>query len=219
MRIRIKATGVLLICTLLFSEAFAGDDATSSMLTNTCVACHGNQGNSVGPAIPSLAGLSPNYFLAAMLAYKYDDEDELESVIDADEDFVDVEVFPRYSTIMSRIAKGYSEDELKTMAHYFSSQTPERPDQSFSEDQASAGKKLHKKYCEKCHENEGRSAEDDTGVLAGQWRPYFLYTMHDYVNGHRSMPKKMKKKLEEIQADVGHEGIEQLADYYASITD
>lgn len=218
MIIKIQAVGVLLLCTVFCSYAFA-DKGKALMLTNTCVACHGGEGNSIGPAIPNLAGVSPNYFMAAMLAYKYDKEDELEAVIDDDEDFVDVEAFPRYSTIMGRIAKGYSEEEIKIMAKHFSGESPTRPTQEFDKSQAKAGKKLHEKYCEKCHEDEGRYAEDDTGVLAGQWVPYFLYTMSDYVNGHRAQPKKMKKKVDEITDSVGHDGIEQLAAYYASITD
>lgn len=218
MIIRIHWVGVLLLCTLFYGTAIA-DQGKASMLTNTCVACHGDDGNSTGPAIPNLAGASPNYFMGAMLAYKYDDEDELESVIEGDEDFIDVEAFPRFSTIMGRLAKGYTEEEIKIMAEYFSSQTPQRPQQEFEKGMAAAGKKLHDKHCDKCHEDEGRFAEDDTGVLAGQWQPYFLYTMSDYVNGHRAMPKKMKKQVKEITDGIGHEGMEQLAAYYASITD
>ena len=218
MTIKIKAVAVLILCTLFCSSIYA-DQAKESMLVNPCAACHGIEGNSVGPAIPSLAGLSPNYFMGAMLAYKYDDEDELESVIEGDEDFIDVEAFPRFSTIMSRLAKGYTEEEIKIMAAYFSNQTVLRPQQEFDQSMAAAGKKLHDKHCEKCHENEGRLAEDDTGVLAGQWKPYFLYTMSDYIEGHRAMPKKMKKQVTEITESIGHEGIEKLAAYYASITD
>ena len=218
MIIKIKAVAALMLCTLFCAGAFA-DQAKESMLTNPCAACHGDLGNSVGPAIPSLAGLSPNYFMGAMLAYKYDDEEELEAVIEGDEDFIDVEAFPRFSTIMGRLSKGYTDEEIKIMANYFASQEPVRPTQSFDPEMAAAGKKLHKKYCEKCHEDEGRSAEDDTGVLAGQWKPYFLYSMHDFENKHRSMPKKMRNKLEEMNESVGEEGIKQLADYYASITD
>ena len=213
-----RAIGILL-CWAMVSTSVHADDHRAAMLTNTCVACHGDQGNSTGPAIPNLADLSPNYFMGAMLAYKYDDPDELEKVIEEDEDFIDVEAFPRYSTIMGRLAKGYTEEEIKVMAKYFSEQEIARPTQSFDEAKAADGKKLHKKYCEKCHENEGRSAEDDTGVLAGQWKPYFLYTMHDYAEGDRAMPKKMRKKLEEINESEGPEGIEKLAHYYASITD
>lgn len=215
MKTIIKASGLLLIATL--SSASMADDA--EILANTCVACHGGAGNSVGPAIPNLAGVSPNYFMAAMLAYKYDDEEELEEVIDGDEAYEDVEVFPRFSTIMNRIAKGYTEDQIKLMAEYFSNQEPQRPTQEFDAELAAAGKSLHEKHCDKCHENEGRSAEDDTGVLAGQWQHYFIFTMNDFNNGHREMPKKMKKELDEIAEQAGDDGIKQLAHYYASITD
>jgi len=213
-----KVTGLLAITILLHNAAIA-DDRAVHMITDTCVACHGEQGNSVGPAIPNLSGMSPNYMMAAMLAYKYDDEDKLEEVIDSDSDFEDVEIFPRYSTIMGRIAKGYTEAEIKMIAEYFSGLTPKFPSQSYDSELATAGAELHELHCEKCHENEGRSAEDDAGILAGQWKPYFLYTMSDFISGERAMPKKMKKELDEIADAVGDDGIKQLAEYYASITE
>lgn len=214
-----KYTIAGLLLGAMFCQTSVAENSQITMLTNTCVACHGQQGNSTGPAIPNIAGLSPIYFMGAMLAYKYEDEEQLEEVIDADIDFEDVEVFPRYSTIMGRLAKGYSDEEIKLMAEYFSIQEVARPSQTVDVAMASEGKKLHNKYCEKCHENEGRSAEDDTGVLAGQWQPYFLYSMHDFNSGERAMPKKMKKTLDQISETVGHKGIEQLAHYYASIQD
>ena len=218
MQTTIKVTGLLLIGALLQSNVIA-DQGAASMITNTCVACHGDEGKSVGPAIPSLASMSPNYLMGAMLAYKYDDAEELEAVIDGDADFEDVEAFPRYSTIMGRIAKGYTEEEIKLIGHYFSEQSIHLPAQEVDADSAAKGRKLHEKYCEKCHEDEGKYAEDDTGVLAGQWKPYFLYSMSDFANGDRAMPKKMKKKLDEITESVGHDGIKQLAEYYASISE
>ena len=45
--------------------------ASVEMLTGACVACHGPAGASVGPAIPSLAGLPAVYFIGAMLSYKH----------------------------------------------------------------------------------------------------------------------------------------------------
>ncbi len=220
MQITTRLAALLLIGAFQSSYVMADQDAATNMLADTCVACHGTDGNSVGPAIPNLAGMSPNYLMAAMLAYKYDDdEDKLESVIESDVDFEDVEAFPRYSTIMGRIAKGYTEQEIKLLANYFSSETAVRPTQAFDSAKADQGKKLHDKYCEKCHENEGRFADDDTGVLAGQWKPFFLYTMDDFKNGDRAMPKKMRTKLEEMAETDGPEAIEQLADYYSSITD
>ncbi len=220
MQITTRLSTLLLLGVLHTGHVIADQDAATNMLADTCVACHGKDGNSSGPAIPNLAGMSPNYLMGAMLAYKYDDdEDKLDSVIESDEDFEDVEAFPRYSTIMGRLAKGYTEEEIKLLANYFSSETPVRPAQEFDSAKAAQGKKLHDKYCEKCHEDEGRFADDDTGVLAGQWKPFFLYTMHDFNSGDRAMPKKMKNKLEEMAETDGAEAIEQLADYYSSITE
>ena len=210
---------ILLLITLTLSGHALADDQNTSMLVNTCVACHGDAGNSVGPAIPNIAGVSPNYFMAAMLAYKYDDEEELEEVIDNDPDFEDVEAFPRFSTIMGRIAKGYTEDEIKQMAAYFSDQKLIIPAQAFDGESAEKGRKIHDRHCDKCHEDEGRSAEDDTGVLAGQWIPYFMYTMADFREKHRGMPKKMKKEVDEIEENLGDKGFQNLADYYASVKD
>lgn len=221
MQITTRFTTLLLLGVLQVNHVMAADqDAAASMLADTCVACHGKEGNSVGPAIPSLAGMSPNYLMGAMLAYKYDDdEDKLDAVIESDVDFEDVEAFPRYSTMMGRLAKGYTEEEIKLVANYFSSKTAVRPTQTFDSASAAQGKKLHDKYCEKCHEDEGRFADDDTGVLAGQWKPFFLYSMSDFKDGHRAMPKKMKNKLNEMAEIDGAEAIEQLADYYSSLTD
>jgi sulfide dehydrogenase cytochrome subunit len=218
MRIKIKVATLLLMA-LGLSELAISDEHSTAMLVNTCVACHGESGNSVGPAIPNIAGVSPNYFMAAMLAYKYDDEEKLEEAIDNDPDFEDVEAFPRYSTIMGRIAKGYTEDEIKQMAAFFSSQELTLPAQAFDTESAERGRKIHDRHCDKCHEDEGRSAEDDTGVLAGQWIPYFMYTMTDFREKHRDMPKKMKKEVDEIEENIGDKGFQHLADYYASIKD
>ena len=210
---------VLLLITLALSDHAISDEHSTAMLVNTCVACHGEAGHSVGPAIPNLAGFSANYFMGAMLAYKYDDEEELEDVIDNDPDFEDVEAFPRFSTIMGRIAKGYTEDEIKLMATYFSNQKLAFPAQTFDSESAERGRKIHDRHCDKCHEDEGRYAEDDTGVLAGQWIPYFIYSMTDFREKHRDMPKKMKKELDEIDENLGDKAYQNLADYYASVKD
>jgi sulfide dehydrogenase cytochrome subunit len=122
----------------------------------------------------------------------------------------------RYSTIMARIAKGYTEDEINLMAGYFSKQKMVRQQQDFDTKAVAKGKKLHKKYCEKCHEDGGRSAEDDAGVLAGQWMNYLQFTMDDFMNGRRDMPKKMKKKVQKLEKAEGSGGVVDLIQYYGS---
>ncbi|WP_455217934.1 c-type cytochrome, partial [Kaarinaea lacus] len=123
----------------------------------------------------------------------------------------------RPSTIMSRIAKGYSKKEIDLMADYFSKQAFIRQPQEFDANKASFGKKLHKKYCEKCHEDEGRSPDDDAGILAGQWEPYMRNTMEDYTSGKRPMEKKMKKRMKNLDDDHGDKGLDALIHYYTSL--
>ncbi|MBU0501537.1 MAG: c-type cytochrome [Gammaproteobacteria bacterium] len=168
--------------------------ASGSMLGNTCAGCHGTDGNSQGPATPTIAGISSEYFIGAMTAYKSD---------------------TRPSTIMARIAKGYSEGEIKAMAEFFATKPFKAVPQESDATLAKHGANLHKKYCEKCHEEGGTSTKDDAGILAGQWTPYLSYTMEDFMGGKREMDKKMKKKLDEMHGKTGDEGIKQLLNFYA----
>ena len=201
---------------LYFNTAWAEDMASPSMLSDTCLGCHGPNGVSDGPATPTISGMSEIYIIGAMLAYKYDnDEDKIDEIIDADADFEDVEFFARTSTVMNRIAKGYSEAEIKVIAKRFSEVPFERKSQSVDAGQAKTGAKLHEKYCEKCHEDGGSLAEDDAGVIAGQWIPYLEYTMADFASGDRAQPKKMKKKMQEVQEAHGDQAVADLIQFYA----
>jgi len=166
------------------------------MLANTCAGCHGTGGVSNGPATPTIAGISEEYFKEIMEAYKSGD---------------------RRSTIMGRIAKGYSEEEIELLAGYFSKKKfiPAKGQQSDAK-LAKKGAKLHDKYCEKCHGDGGTSTEDDAGILAGQWKPYLQYTLSDFLSGKSEMPKKMRKKLKKLHDKKGDAAIEALLNYYAS---
>ena len=214
-----------LLCTfiLLFGFTTVGQAETASpqMLTNTCVACHGADGVSQGPAIPSLAGMTKNYFIGTMLAYKYaDDEAGLESVLETlyqNEAYEDLEAYPRYSTIMSRIASGYTLEEIIAMADVFAGSEVVAVQQDYDKSKVVMGEELHEEYCGKCHEDGGLSTADDVGLLAGQWMLYVKYTLEDYMNNRRDMPKKMKTKLEEMHEAHGEASIHSLLQYYASV--
>ena len=41
------------------SAALAADLPSPAMLGNTCAGCHGTNGSSMGPATPSIAGITP----------------------------------------------------------------------------------------------------------------------------------------------------------------
>jgi sulfide dehydrogenase cytochrome subunit len=184
----------LVIAQCVATPAFA-ELPDAAMLANTCAGCHGTNGSSVGPASPSIAGMPRNYFIKTMLAYQRGE---------------------RPATIMQRIATGYSEAETERMADFFSRQTLKRYPQAYDATQADFGRRLHKKYCELCHEDGGRYVEDDAGFLAGQWAVYLRYTLEDFVSGEREMESNMKLQLERLQTDHGDQGVEALVQYYAS---
>ncbi len=187
---------LLLMAGLCSSSPIQADPpTTASMLANACAACHGLNGSSQGPATPSIAGISAVYFIDAMTAFQ---EDE------------------RPATVMNRIAKGYSEEQIELMAEYFSQQPMIRTDQPFDPELARKGDALHQNNCEKCHENGGRASDDDAGILAGQKIPYLRYTLDDILNGKREVSVKMANKLKTIHKSMGQDGIEQLLNYYAS---
>jgi len=187
----------LLTCGLSFSAASIAGAASGAMLGNTCAGCHGTNGVSNGPASPSLAGLDYDYLVESMKQFK-DGE--------------------RNATIMTRIAKGYTDDEIEAMSKFFADKKYVLASQKYDADAAKRGKKLHKKYCKNCHGKTGLSedGDDDAGALAGQWTPYLTYTFADYKSGERDMGKKMKKKFKKMSKKAGDQGVADLLEYYAS---
>jgi sulfide dehydrogenase cytochrome subunit len=190
---------------LVFStSAFAGDKkkpetitgASTDMLSNTCAGCHGTKGVSMGPSIPTIAGMSSAYLVETMEGYKSGD-------------------IP--STIMGRLAKGYSSDEIKQMGEYFAKQEfVAAKGQEFDPEKAKKGAKIHKKYCEKCHSEDGTVADDDSGFLKGQWKAYLNAQMMDFHNKDRNASKKMAKKMKKMYKKKGSAGVEALVDFYSS---
>jgi sulfide dehydrogenase cytochrome subunit len=117
---------------------------------------------------------------------------------------------------MTRIAKGYSDDDIDAMAKYFAGKKHMKAMQESDSAAAKRGAKLHDKYCEKCHEDVGTSAGDDSGFLAGQHKLYLQYTLSDFMDGGREPGKKMKKKLMSMHKKAGDQGLADLVEYYAS---
>ncbi|MDZ7660789.1 c-type cytochrome [Thiohalophilus sp.] len=67
------------------------------MLSNSCAACHGTDGNSPG-AIPTLHGKSAAFIDRALREFRSGE---------------------RESTVMGRHATGYSDEEIALIAEYF----------------------------------------------------------------------------------------------------
>ncbi|HOP18314.1 MAG: cytochrome c4 [Chromatiaceae bacterium] len=166
---------------------------TAQALAFTCAGCHGTDGSSVGPSSPSIAGMDPDVFVDAMLDYKNE---------------------RRSSTIMKRIALGYTDEQIREMGFFFYRQPLRVKPQQTDPEMVALGKSLHDSYCEKCHEEGGRPG--DAGTLAGQWMPYLEHAMSDYLNDQRRWPRKMERKVKEVVKAEGERAIPALIQYYGS---
>lgn len=94
----------------------------------------------------------------------------------------------RPSTIMGRIARGYSDDELGAMAAFFASEPWMSPNQEVDAELVKLGEAIHQQQCEVCHHNAGRYSDEKTPRLAGQWRRYLELVMEEYWRPERKMP-------------------------------
>lgn len=100
MRIRPLAALAALAALFAASAALPAFAQDARYLAANCANCHGTEGRSVG-AIPALAGIDADYFIAQMKAFKDG---------------------RRQATIMNQLAKGYSDQQVATLAQFFSKQ-------------------------------------------------------------------------------------------------
>jgi sulfide dehydrogenase cytochrome subunit len=183
---------VFLTC-LAVSNLAAGAPRSGSMLGHTCAGCHGTLGHSAGDVMPSLAGMNKRYLQKSMLDFRSG---------------------ARPSTIMGRIARGYSEQEIAAIAAFFSQQDWQQADSAVNRKLVKAGKALHENQCESCHTHGGRKNDEEVPRLAGQWQPYIyiqLRDMHD-IDFEGVQPLKMRQRVQKLS----QEEIEALSHFYAS---
>jgi cytochrome subunit of sulfide dehydrogenase len=177
----------------LGATAVAEDAPVSGqLLAFQCAGCHGFNGHSVGPATPSIAGFSKDYFVQAMMDYKEGN---------------------RYATIMDRIAWGYSREEIEAMAEFFAAQPYLPARQDFDPELAARGAAIHEQNCDSCHSQGGTYPELDSAQLAGQWKPYLRDAFVDFREHGRPQPRGMQRRLMSV------EDLESLVHYYASQQD
>ena len=173
--------GAAILGAALFAMPASAEDNKAEMMADTCAGCHGTDGSSQGPMTPTIASLSLDYFIISMKDFKSG---------------------RRPSTIMSRIAKAYSDADIEAMAHYFETKPFVRTFQTVDAANIKNGKEMAKKYCSSCHEEEGKVGEG-VGVLAGQWLPYMQISLADFLDGSRELERRQKQKFDKLIEEQG----------------
>lgn len=181
----------LAIGLLLSPASQAG--APGRMLANTCNGCHGIDGTSAGPSMPSLAGMPRDFILAAMQQFRDGS---------------------RGSTIMGRIARGYSNEQLAAMADFFTGRSWASAPQGTDAGMVKRGQKLHVKRCEACHRDGGADTALDMPRMAGQWAGY----LQIYMESCRDPKWKNRhpNAMTDLCGDLTAEDVGALVQFYAA---
>jgi len=186
---------VFLLTGLMLNFPAYATEARVSMLVDTCVACHGINGSSVGPATPSISGMRESLFVKAM---------------------EDMKTGKRPSTVMAIIAKGYTSREIAMMAAYFHKQPTMRYSQSFDEEKAQRGKVLYEQYCSGCHKIKGKR-KPLSNKIAGQWMPYLRIRLSELRSGADSTSPIMTSALKHFLKKNSEESLEDIIHFYGSL--
>src|SRR5882762_4445583 len=90
-----------------------------------CIVCHGPDGNSAGPAMPSLAGQPAQFISMQLFLFRQGD---------------------RKDPQMSPIAANLSNADMNELAAYFTKQRPAAPSHKSAKETTAAGRRLAEQY-------------------------------------------------------------------------
>ena len=207
--IRTTALTALLLASL---SVVAAEDAKpdvakgKSIAETVCVACHGADGNSAIPANPILAGQGEQYLLKQLREFKP----------------TDGKPAVRKNEIMGGMASTLSDEDMKSVALYFSQQK-QKPSAASDEKLVAAGQSLWRKgdfergipACAGCHGPTGAGIPAQYPRLAGQYAEYTTTQLKNFRTEERSNdPASMMRTIADKLSD---KQIKAVADYIAGL--
>ncbi|MGB4811213.1 MAG: c-type cytochrome [Methylophilaceae bacterium] len=169
---RINVAQVLLL-SLLAGSAVAGEkSAAETKVETVCAACHTADGNSTISANPKLAAQHPDYLVKQLTEFKSG---------------------KRANAVMSGMASGLSEDDMKGLAAYFAKQNL-KLDQAKTNGKGSLGEKIYRggilatnvPACASCHGATGAGLPKQFPRLNGQHSDYTLAQLRTFRTGERA---------------------------------
>ncbi|HSG77907.1 MAG TPA: c-type cytochrome [Burkholderiales bacterium] len=153
-----------------------------------CGGCHGESGVSAIAGMPSLVGLDPKYFVAAVNAYKSG---------------------ARKHDLMKSLVAAMSAETVSQVALYYALQKPAKA-QTPAPGDAAAGKAAAAS-CAACHGDTGVSGNPITPSIAGQDAEYFVVALRAYKDGARK-----DDSMNGPAAALDEKAMRDLAAYYAA---
>jgi cytochrome c553 len=175
-----------LVVAFLFSAAQGADP-------NLCAACHGENGNSANPVVPSLAQQPAQFISTALFMFREGN---------------------RKDPQMSPMAEMLSNAEMNELAAYFSKQKAAAPMHKSKPENVEAGPGLAKKFnCSQCHGPQ-LLGQQHIPRLAGQQYEYVLAQLKGFKAQTRS---DIDGNMTSAAQRLSPQDIEALADYVAGL--
>jgi len=191
----IRALAALLSgATLGLAVASAALAADGAAIAEKCAVCHGKDGASTESSIPIIGGYSAKYIVESIRNFRKKIRTCAEVTIPSG---------PKKGTKsdMCKVVADLSDADAEAVARHYAAQKFVRAKQPFDPAKAQKGSSVYKLRCEKCHENNGSSPDEDNGILAGQWTPYLKEQLAGFRAGRRPIDDKMKLRLDKVTKD------------------
>jgi cytochrome c553 len=173
--------------------ARAVDATAAKQKAAPCAACHGPEGNSTNPAIPSIAGQPKQFIVTQLFMFREGN---------------------RKDPQMSPMAAPLSNADMNELAGYFSMQKHAAPAKALPADKATAGRAVTEKYnCTQCHGPQ-LLGQQHIPRLAGQQVQYLKTQLRGFKASTRfDMDGQMTSAAQVLTA----QDIELLGDYLSGL--
>ena len=160
-----QALSLVIFVVLIFVSALPANADTLEARLAPCLACHGANGQSTIPEVPSLGGQPAFYLTIQLLMFR-----EKLWVVEP----------------MNQMMQGLKDDDLRSMAAYLAKLPPPEPaDGSIDPVRMERARTLIEQHrCNVCH-NRDYSGEQNVPRLAGQREDYLVKALREYKNNTR----------------------------------
>jgi len=173
-----------------------------ALVSAACSKCHGVNGVSISPLFPILAAQLPGYIEAELKLFRIRGRSD-----------------PRARAFMWGISRGLTDEQIKGVAQYFSSQPPVKGSGSSNPALADKGKLMYEngaperdiEACTVCHGHSGEGVNTQPR-LAGQHRDYVVTEMWQYRSGLRE-----NKVMQHVTEKMTDDEIAAVVDYVSTL--
>jgi sulfide dehydrogenase cytochrome subunit len=154
----------LLLCSSLLACFSVLADEVPAHVQQYCVQCHGVDGVASERGVPHLNGQQDTYLIDVITRFQRG---------------------KMLTGVAEHVPKSLDADAIEQIATYYSTRKGQRPKQETDPDKVARGETVFRNRCNDCHMDNGREADKDAPLVAGQSLDYLLAQTKLFVSGKR----------------------------------